>query len=224
MKLKIYIFIILAYITGINTTQSQTCCPFIAPIEIIFIENNAVKIIVNTSTPTLGNKINFSHTINQNQINISGCFTGTVFDPPSVYKDTLIYTNLAPRVYTVNYKAYYVDYYAVSGLNCAPTDSQMVTSSFNIGFASLPESVKNTSITTFPNPASDIQTINIPEGSDFSKLSVGIFDLNGKFIKSVYTGVGVKTVSSYIGDLNAGIYVYRIQNEKSVLFQKFIKQ
>lgn len=182
-----------------------------------------MKIIVNTSTPTLGNKINFSHSINQNQINISGCFTGTIFDQPSIYEDTLIYTNLAPGVYTVNYIAHYVDYYAVSGLNCAPTDSQMVTSSFNIGFASIPESVKNTSITTFPNPASDIQTINITEGSDFSKLSIAIFDLNGKFIKSVYTGAGVKTVSAYIGDLNAGIYVYRINTGADIRYSKFIK-
>lgn len=221
--MKLNIITILVLLTGINRLQAQTCCPFVAPIEIIFIENNAVKIIVNTSTPTLGNKINFSHSINQNQINISGCFTGTIFDQPSIYEDTLIYTNLAPGVYNVNYKAYYVDYYAVSGLNCAPTDSQMVTSSFNIGFASIQESVKNTSITTFPNPASDMQNLSIPEGSDISELSIAIFDINGTFIKSVYTGASVKTVSSYIGDLNAGVYVYRIITGTDVRYSKFIK-
>lgn len=109
------------------------------------------------------------------------------------------------------------------------SDNELSTSPFcsdiswfyTLGQEKQTNAAQETSI--FPNPASDMQTLNIPEGSDIFELSIAIFDINGTFIKSVYTGTGVKTVSSYIGDLNAGIYVYRINTGADIRYSKFIK-
>jgi len=225
MKQKSTIIFLFALLFGVIKGGAQTqCCPFVSPIEVLFTADNAVNIILKTTTPTSGNKINFTQSMAGNQIDITGCFTGSIFDQIIEYNDTVSLSNLLPDVYSVTYTAYYVAYYAVSGSNCMPTDSQIVETNFNIGFTSLPGNFELTRLSVFPNPASEMQTLNLPPGSELTELSVELFDVSGQWVKTVYNGLYIPNANVYLGDIKSGMYLYRVKSGKDIRYVKFIKE
>lgn len=89
------------------------------------------------------------------------------------------------------------------------------------------ESQKNQeSVLLFPNPASHIQTLVI-ESDKVKTITVQVYDLMGRLIKTVYTGKadGEKTVLYHdmTGLINS-MYIYNIKLDERVISKRFIKQ
>lgn len=223
MKQKSTIIFLFALLFGVIKGGAQTqCCPFVSPIEVLFTADDAVSIVLKTTTPTKGNKINFTYSMAGNQIDITGCFTGSILDQIIEYNDTVSLSNLLPGVYSVRYAAYYAAYYAVSGSNCMPIDSQIVETNFNIGFTSLPGNFELTRLSVFPNPASEMQNLTLPPESELTELSVELFDISGQWVKTVYNGLYTPNVNAYLGDIKSGMYLYRVKSGNNVWYTKFI--
>ncbi len=84
-------------------------------------------------------------------------------------------------------------------------------------------SQSNTSITLFPNPASDQLFLNA--NKSFEKGDrLKVIDRIGRIIQDVTLNEGSQQVELSVGDLDAGIYMIQLQTGNAVQVKKFIKQ
>lgn len=103
----------------------------------------------------------------------------------------------------------------------------MPESSVNIDFATLAVAdVKNPKVSVYPNPFTDQVTIasDLKVGSDVSVL---LYDLNGRVIKSIQKTnqkTGVNQITIETKDLNKGIYFYNLKSGSSQIAGKIIKK
>ena len=72
----------------------------------------------------------------------------------------------------------------------------------------------------YPNPVSDVLTIQLPTGTE--KAEVGVFDISGRLVSS-------KTISSNDASLDVqkfskGIYIIRVATNNKIGVQRFIKK
>ena len=77
---------------------------------------------------------------------------------------------------------------------------------------------KLNSIVIFPNPASDIITVSLPEAE---RCIISVFNLQGKLVQSE-SGDG-KNISLNIKSLSTGVYYIRTETRSGILTEKFIK-
>ncbi len=99
----------------------------------------------------------------------------------------------------------------VSGSNCLPHSYDVtISSTSSVGNISI-----NSGITVFPNPASHILNINIPENSEIS-----IFNILGKEVKALKAKKGLLTVD--INGLPTGQYFVKATFDRGILIKKVI--
>jgi len=86
------------------------------------------------------------------------------------------------------------------------------------------ELVKNMFVNIFPNPTSDIATLNI-EIEKNCNLEISLFDVLGNQIKSIYNGFaseGLFTKTVRLSDVSKGVYYLQIASEKFVRIERII--
>lgn len=231
MKKFLLLFYSILFICSSNiNAQSPPCCPFTFPIEIIYptpLTNGNIKIALETWTPTWGDKIYINHVINNNQIDIKGCYSGSILDGIDIYKDTISLTNLSPGLYTVTYKAYYYNQSSFPNSDClSPIDSQMVDTTFIIGYMGINDLDIDSKINISPNPATDIQTLNIKTENNID-IEISIYDIQGRKIKTIYQShVNAESINitSDITDLAPAMYFYLIEMGTERKYVRFIKE
>ena len=86
----------------------------------------------------------------------------------------------------------------------------------------LNETKINSKIKVYPTPASSLLNIEFPENYDIHGTSVEIIDMNGKLI--MRTAVTSTSVQLSIGKLNKGLYLIKIQNNKTITSRRIIVQ
>ena len=79
------------------------------------------------------------------------------------------------------------------------------------------ESFDLSSVTVYPNPASDAINLKVPSGIDV--LSVEVYDVLGKTVKMV-----IDTKAVNVSDLSPGIYVLHARTSAGVLTRKIMKK
>jgi len=82
------------------------------------------------------------------------------------------------------------------------------------------------SVSVFPNPTNSKQTLLIKSQSE-SSCKIDLFDLMGRFVKTVYNGqvnAGETSISHSVDGLPNSMYIYLIKLDNSTLSTKFIKQ
>jgi len=89
-----------------------------------------------------------------------------------------------------------------------------------IGNTGIGESIDESGISVFPDPASGILKINL-RGSDHNT-SIVIVDHNGRQMKKVQWNSG-ETILVHISDLPSGLYFIRCSNDKQYFNKKFFK-
>ena len=72
----------------------------------------------------------------------------------------------------------------------------------------------------YPNPASDVLTVQLPTGTE--KAEVSVFDYTGRLVSS-------KTISSNdstldVQNISKGIYIIRVATNSKIGVQRFIKK
>src|SRR5690554_4531053 len=81
-------------------------------------------------------------------------------------------------------------------------------------------------VNLYPNPSTDEQTLGLFLQNS-SKLSVGLYDVQGRLIKLVYEGEqngGETKLKVDINSLSSGMYIYKIAAGDKVKSIQFIKQ
>jgi Secretion system C-terminal sorting domain len=78
-------------------------------------------------------------------------------------------------------------------------------------------------ISTFPNPAVNQLTINLPQGWQGQKVKLEMFDVSGKLTKSVDMASATTTTSISVSDLGKGLYVVKASMGGESAHQRIIK-
>lgn len=81
-------------------------------------------------------------------------------------------------------------------------------------------------VSIFPNPTSYSQTIKIKADKE-SDLSIQLYDVMGRLLKTVYTGkinVGENIINSDVGNLPNSMYLYVIKLDGEPITRRFVKQ
>ena len=87
------------------------------------------------------------------------------------------------------------------------------------------EFINENNVTVYPNPANDNVSIAVDLTNRQESLSVGIYDLLGKKVLSVFEGSEIEGQHIYNAStksLSAGMYLVLIDNQNSVVTQKLI--
>ena len=79
------------------------------------------------------------------------------------------------------------------------------------------ETGKDVKISVFPNPASDMLTLECPEKAEFQ-----ILDLKGRLIKTISATDRLTTVN--LEGYSNGLYIIKAQTKSTILTSKFLKQ
>jgi hypothetical protein len=80
----------------------------------------------------------------------------------------------------------------------------------------------NSKIKVYPNPANTLLNIDFPEKMDIRKTFVEIIDINGRVLINPKSLDNITQLD--ISKLNSGIYLVKIQNDKTFITRKIIKQ
>lgn len=83
------------------------------------------------------------------------------------------------------------------------------------------QSAKNTLFNLFPNPASDVVTLNFIQNIS-ADMTLNIYNVNGELISSKLLQQNQKQIN--IGDLNSGIYLVEIKSKGLTESQKLVIQ
>ena len=83
-------------------------------------------------------------------------------------------------------------------------------------------SVKNREITIYPVPAINMLNIDFPSGFDIENTITEIIDINGLSILS-FKPSKLKTHLD-INNIVPGLYIIKIQNDKTLITKKFVKK
>lgn len=221
------IFIFLISITLVCNVLGQCCPPTIMEISVIPANPTAsdtVKIVTVTGMNANGFSYGHSYTISNDTIFLVGCFSSGTAPSAPIYSDTTIIGVLPSGVYRIIYEANT----SFDFLTCIPsyTSTSEITFEVVTGTNSISENANNNLVfLLFPNPTSDLQTLNIRALGNES-LSVEILNLQGKQIRNVYSDKAKQNetkINCDVSDLQAGMYFYQIQlgdQHKSVRFVK----
>jgi hypothetical protein len=89
------------------------------------------------------------------------------------------------------------------------------------------ENIKESqNVSIFPNPANQRQTLVI-ENDKESKCIIELYDIMGRFIKTIYIGKsnnGNTTIHHDVSGLSNSMYIYIIKLDDRILSRKFIKE
>jgi hypothetical protein len=156
--------------------------------------------------------------------------TGVYTAIDSVPGSNTVYTDLSPPVVTTD-----VDY--VLELNwsttCTPTRATVNTSRSNIKHMSLvmigvaEQELMNSSINVYPNPASDMITVEYPAG--FSSYQLQLFDALGQLVsteqlKDNTNGVGMNSHQMDVSSLPKGMYIVSLLTEYGSTYKRIVVQ
>src|SRR5688572_24755725 len=101
------IIVLLAVLRTANI-QGQ-CCPYISELKVIPSNpttNDEIKIALIVTTTSLGFKLGIGYNIlNQNTIEINGCYFAGPLTQPQVYMDTIVVGQLGSGDYILNFTA-----------------------------------------------------------------------------------------------------------------------
>ena len=81
------------------------------------------------------------------------------------------------------------------------------------------EAGSSSNVQFFPNPADESVRLNVTSISKGAKLNVEVFDIRGQLVSEMYVNNGDLM---NVGDLNAGMYIVRINSENKVLTQRLL--
>jgi hypothetical protein len=155
---------------------------------------------------------------------------GNYYAIDSVPGSNTVYTDLAPPVSTTNI-AYLLE--SNWSISCTPTRATVNTTRSNIRHValvvtgSIEQTILNTSINVYPNPADNNITIEYPIG--FKKYQLQLFDALGQMVYNEE----LKDEGSYNGTLShqvdvssytKGIYIVNVQTEYGSTFKRLIIQ
>lgn len=92
----------------------------------------------------------------------------------------------------------------------------------NLTYTDLVEEGENSPIEIYPNPSNGQATFSF-SNPDKQHVSIGIFDLLGKEIKSVYSGMHEGRLTCTFDDqIPSGVYVCKVISEKRIWTKSFI--
>ncbi len=80
----------------------------------------------------------------------------------------------------------------------------------------------NSKIKVYPNPAGSVLNISFPENMDTRKTFIEIIDINGRTLLKSKSLSDLSQLD--ISKINSGIYLVKIQNDKTFITRKIIKQ
>jgi hypothetical protein len=112
---------------------------------------------------------------------------------------------------------------------CCTDSGVYFSNNYWTGIAKPEKPVRGLSAITYPNPASDIVTIEytLPLNSRSSKSMFGLYDNYGNLIKEFPINSKPVSINSFnldVSDLVDGIYIYRLQFGNSLITKKLIVQ
>ncbi len=84
------------------------------------------------------------------------------------------------------------------------------------------ERLANWQIELYPNPATDLLTIQLPEGLQ-GHCSLTVSDFSGKKIFEKNAEPGLSSLQLSVNDLPAGLYLLTVRNENSAVSRRFAK-
>jgi hypothetical protein len=88
-----------------------------------------------------------------------------------------------------------------------------------VGVSEAEEKRSHSTFDVFPNPASG--KINIRLGATQSgEIELNLYDVAGRFVRGLYTGVARRESKSYAVDLPAGVYFVRLRTEGALEYKK----
>ena len=183
--------------------------------------NTPVKVIVLVTCGNSLYKINISHTIDlqQNIINIYGCYYCQLTNQPAYLKDTVNLGLLPAGNYTLNFKTYRTSSptVCVNKIDSTAIIDTSFTISSNVGINSNIKS--NDFISIYPNPITDKLNIEFENSQEIK------FSIMNSLGQVVYIS-GDKSPRQEIdlSFLEAGIYYLKIQSNSEQKTIKLIKQ
>lgn len=156
--------------------------------------------------------------------------TGNFIAIDSVPGVNTVYTDLAPPV-NGNNLGYLLE--VNWSTSCTPTRATVSTSRSNIKHVgiivtgNIEQTIMNSGINVYPNPADDMVTIEYPAG--FKKYSLQLFDALGQLVineQLINDGTGNEILSHQldISSFTKGVYIVNIQTEYGSTFKRLIIQ
>jgi hypothetical protein len=110
--------------------------------------------------------------------------------------------------------------YIANGSDIAPGQIHFDHITFGTtDFATSTNEVVASSLSLFPNPVSDMLTVNFEATSS---TSVQLIDLTGKVVRSETAQAGSVSTQFDVNDLNAGVYFVNVKNAAGSTTQKFV--
>ncbi|MCC5916219.1 MAG: T9SS type A sorting domain-containing protein [Cryomorphaceae bacterium] len=129
--IRIYTVLVALFLAW-NPIEAQTCCPYINSVSLspaTPTPGNPVSVIVDVTTPSLGNVVSFNHNISGGTIHLVGCYHGGMLPALQNFVDTINLGVLPQGNYTLNFSARM----SSDPNTCIPVDSTHHTQTFTVG-------------------------------------------------------------------------------------------
>jgi hypothetical protein len=81
--------------------------------------------------------------------------------------------------------------------------------------------VQRSDLRLYPNPATDVLYVDL---DGISKYRIRIFDVNGRAMNAIRTGIGLNSLSLSLEGIPAGYYLIEIQTQSELITRPFLKR
>ena len=213
-----YLFLLAAVVLlqeGALTAQTP-CCPYIDSIQIspaTPTDQDTVMIMTRSTTPCLGHRIYYAHSVVNDTIYLDGCFFSGLLTAIQSFYDT---TRVGPLP-AGTWHIHYTGRISNDVSRCEMQQYQTMATTFTVtgtSTATNHSGAAKTSWHLFPNPTDGLITLHSP-ASKSEKLSWSLYDVNGRCLMSV-AETDIKTILD-LSSLSPGIYLFRgITTEETV--------
>lgn len=93
-----------------------------------------------------------------------------------------------------------------------------------IGNLGINDEMLRSTITVYPNPASEFLNIQLPENIVSENTVVNLYDVNGRLIINQEYKMENREIRILVNNLSNGVYLLRITNNQQIWSQLFIKK
>lgn len=179
-------------------------------------KKDTVKIAFHVHTGAPGILLYLNNQLNNNTIDIKGCYSivsgSTV---PEYYDDTIKIGALAVGTYQVNFTAYL----SVGTSNCTYEDSVKTTVPFSVIPPVTILTPSDDFLSIYPNPAKDFLYVNIDKNSQVENITIQ--NMHGRTLLHINN---MKNYPLDISSIPLGIYLVYINTNQGRFMHKFIKE
>lgn len=222
MKYLLPLLSVILLQNGLLNAQTG-CCPYIDSIQVIPsapTNQDTIMIVTRSSTPCLGHRIYYAHSLIKDTIFLDGCFYSGMLTAVQTFYDTTWILPLPTGIRHIHY----IGRISNDVTRCEMVQFQTMAATFTVTGTSTGTGAPATGKPTWnicPNPTNNLITLNFPDHTA-QAITWTLNDLNGRCLLSGTTERDITTID--LSHLPQGVYMFRGVTAGEVINAKVLKR